>query len=95
MRVSTYEMILPLTSKDGEEIPGYKLLINGLYGAMDIVSKEDAEEIASSNLSVLSSTLIEQFARRGHFTEKTAEEELDDLKLLARIYSKTFGRLSL
>ena len=37
MRTSTYEIILPLIGRDDKEIEGKTLLINGLYGAIDVV----------------------------------------------------------
>ena len=39
MRLSTYEIILPILDKDGKEIADYRLMVNGLYGAYDIVAK--------------------------------------------------------
>ena len=35
MRISTYEIILPLIGKDDKEIAGQALLVNGLYDAID------------------------------------------------------------
>ena len=45
MRLSTYEIILPLVGTDEKPIEGYMLLTNGLYGAVDVVPKEDADKL--------------------------------------------------
>ena len=45
MRKSTYEIILPLIGSDDKDIEGKKLLINGLYGAIDVVDDEIADKI--------------------------------------------------
>ena len=50
-------MILPLEENS--------LLVNGLYGAFDIVKKEDAEKIA----------VKEKLLLRGHLTRKNKSEE--------------------
>ena len=48
MRVSTYEIFLPLIGTDEKEIEDRALLVNGLYGAVDVVTKEDADKIAAA-----------------------------------------------
>ena len=40
MRLSTYEIILPLVGTDEKPMEGYALLVNGLYGAMDVVPED-------------------------------------------------------
>ena len=42
MRVSTYELFLPLINEKEEDIKDRTILFNGLYGALDILKKEDA-----------------------------------------------------
>ena len=37
MRISTYEIILPLIGKGDKTIEGKSLLCNGLYSALDVV----------------------------------------------------------
>lgn len=95
MRVSTYEIILPLVDKDGIEIPDYVSFINGLYGAIDIVEKKYAEKIQAAKFDEVPLELRERLALRGHITRKTEAEEIADMKLLSRIYRKTFGRTSI
>ena len=86
MRVSTYEIILPLEENS--------LLMNGLYGAFDIVSKEDAEKITTGNLEDLPTELKERLRLRGHITDKDQAAEVADMKLLSRIHKMTFGQSS-
>ncbi|MBQ4404419.1 MAG: radical SAM protein [Selenomonadaceae bacterium] len=86
MRVSTYEIILPLEENS--------LLINGLYSAFDIVSKEDAEKITTGKFSDLPAELKERLLLRGHITDRNETAEVADMKLLSRIHKMTFGRIS-
>ena len=92
MNVSNYEIILPLIGEDEKEIKSHTLLINGLYGAIDVVTKEAADKIKSGDIEKLPATLIEHLEKRGHLTKKTLEDEMADLKLLARIYKTIPGR---
>ena len=87
MRVSTYEIILPLEENS--------LLVNGLYSAFDIVSKEDAEKITTGNLADLPAELKERLLLRGHITNKSETAEVADMKLLSRIYKMTYGRIGI
>jgi len=65
--------------------------VNGLYGAYDIVSKEDCEKISAGKFSELPPALLEKFLLRGHLTRKSESEELADMKLLARLHKKVYG----
>lgn len=94
MKVSTYEIILPLVGKDGKEITDYRLMVNGLYGAYDIVEKKDCEKISAGKFSELPLALLEKFLLRGHLTRKNESEELADMKLLSRISKKVYGGYS-
>ena len=85
MRLSNYEMILPLIGADEKEIDDRALLVNGLYGAFDIVPKRCADFLIKGKFSQVDSSLWEQLARRGHITTKSLEEEIADLELLAHI----------
>ena len=76
MRLSTYEIILPLVGADEKPIEGYALLVNGLYGAMDVVPKEDADRLQAENLAGLSVALRERLLLRGHITRKDEAGEL-------------------
>ena len=53
MRVSTYELFLPLTGEKEEEIKDRTLLLNGLYGALDILKKEDADRVKTGDFAWL------------------------------------------
>ena len=76
MRLSTYEIILPLVGTDEKPIEGYTLLMNGLYGAVDIVPKEDADKLQAGNLAGLPAALRERLMLRGHITRKDEAGEL-------------------
>lgn len=91
MRLSTYEIILPLLDENEVEIPDHLLFINGLYGAIDIVEKKYAERIKAANFTEIPLALKERLALRGHLTRKSEAEEIDDMKLLGRIHRKTLG----
>lgn len=92
MRLSAYEIILPLVGTDEKPIEGYALLVNGLYGAVDVVRKEDADKLQAGNLAGLSAALRERLQLRGHITRKDEAGELADLKLLSRIHKNLQGR---
>ena len=91
MKVSRYEIILPLVGKDGKEIEDYRLMVNGLYGAYDIVAKEECEKVLAGRFSELPLALLEKLLLRGHFTRKNESEELADMKLLSRMHKKVYG----
>ena len=86
MRTSTYEIFLPLIGTDEKPVEGRALLINGLYGAVDVVTQEDADTIAAGEFAKLPRPVFERLSLRGHITRKTEEEEIADLQLLSRIH---------
>ena len=86
MRTSTYEIFLPLIGSDEKPIEGRALLINGLYGAMDVVTREERELIAAGEFAKLPLSVFERLSLRGHITRKTEEEEIEDMRLLSRIH---------
>ena len=95
MRFSTYGIILPLIGKDDQPVQGKALLVNGLYGAMDVVDEATASCLRGGDLSGLSLSMRERLALRGHITRRSEEEELADAQLLGRVYGKTIGRASI
>jgi uncharacterized protein len=92
MRVSTYEIFLPLVNGKEEEIKDRMLLINGLYGAIDILKKDDADKVQAGDFEGLSLALRERLLLRGHLTCKDKVAELEDLKLLGRLYRTIISR---
>lgn len=90
MRVSAYEIILPLIGRNEREIPGRKLLVNGLYGAMDVVPEEVAVALARGEAESLAPPIRERLLARGHITRQEGEA-LQDVKLLGRIQRKVVG----
>ena len=95
MKVSSYEITLPLVGKDEKEIEDYRLMVNGLYGAYDIVAKEDCEKISAGKFDELPLAILERLLLRGHLTRKSESEELADMKLLARLNKKIYGGYSI
>ena len=95
MRVSTYEIILPLLDENETEIPDHLLFMNGLYGAIDIVEKKYAEKIKATKFEEVPPSLIERLALRGHLTHRSEAEEVADMKLLSRIHRKTIGNINI
>ena len=93
MRISTYEIILPLTGKDERSIKTHALLINGLYGAFDVVKKDESEKISNEDFTNLPPKLLERLELRGHITKKDESEEFADMKILSRIYKKIYAKL--
>ena len=57
MRLSNYEMILPLIGADEKEIDDRALLVNGLYGAFDIVPKRCADFLIKGKFSQVDSSV--------------------------------------
>ena len=88
MRVSTYEIILPLADRSGIESQEHALLVNGLYGAFDVVPREAAGQIAAHDISSLPTSLQERLLERGHLTVKDETAELEDALLIARLTAK-------
>ena len=91
MRISTYEIILPLIGSDDKKIEGKSLLFNGLYGALDVVDTETAEKLEKGNISQVPFALRERLTVRGHITFKDETGELNDARLLGRVWSKLVG----
>ena len=95
MRLSKYDTILPLINSDGVE-SGEHALVNGLYGAVDMISPEEYEIIAEavndpSLLSSLTTSRIELLTERGHLTENEALEN-EDLRMISRINTMVQSR---
>ncbi|MBP5736960.1 MAG: radical SAM protein [Acidaminococcaceae bacterium] len=91
MRTSTYEIILPLIGKDDKEIEGKALLVNGLYGAIDVVDSEIAAKIREEDFAAIPFAMRERLTQRGHITRKDEAGELADARLLGRIWTKLIG----
>ena len=94
MRTSTYEIILPIVGRDEKEIQGKKLLVNGLYGAMDVVDDETAAALEKDEPDDLPADVRESLASRGHITRRSVEGELKDVELLGRIHARTEARVT-
>ena len=95
MRVSAYEIILPLIGKDERKIPGKRLLANGLYGAMDVVPEEVAAALARGDADSIAPPIRERLLARGHIARGDTAAALQDVRLLGRIHRKVFGAYSI
>ena len=91
MRVSTYEIILPLIGKDDKIIEGKALLVNGLYGALDVVDEATASKLREERFAEIPFALRERLTQRGHITRKDEAGELSDAQLLGRVWRKLIG----
>ena len=91
MRTGSYEIILPLIGSDEKEIEGKSLLVSGLYGAIDVVDSSVAQALSSGDISSLSLEMRERLAVRGHITRKDEEQELEDARLLGRVFRILVG----
>ena len=91
MRLSTYEIILPLIGRDDKEVEGKALLVNGLYGAVDVVETETAAKLREGDFAALPFALRERLMLRGHITRKDEAGELADARLLGRVWNKLIG----
>ena len=88
MKVSKYEVILPLINSDGAQTGEYAL-VNGLYGAVDITSQEEAQIISAalndpSKIHALSTSRIKLLTERGHISENYVQED-EDLRIISNI----------
>lgn len=92
MRTSTYEIVLPLIGLDERVIDGKMLLVNGLYGAIDVVDASAAEELAGGSPGGLPPALRERLESRGHITRRSPEAEAQDMRLLGHVYDRTMAR---
>ena len=93
MKISTYEIVLPLIGKEDRKIEGKALLVNGLYGAIDVVDEAVATNLQEGRIGSIPFALRERLAQRGHITRKDAEGELADARLLGRAWNKLIGRI--
>lgn len=95
MRVSTYEVVLPLIGSGERPIEGKRLLVNGLYASVDVVDEETAARLVDGNVDALPMALRERLASRGHITRKDLEQEAEDVRLLGHIYDRTVAHSGL
>ncbi|WP_029543804.1 radical SAM protein [Selenomonas sp. AB3002] len=94
MRISTYEIILPLVEGE-KKIEDKALLVNGLYFSFDVVAKEEADKFVAGDFAALPIALREWLLGRGHLTRKSEAEEIADMKLLGRIHRMIPARAGL
>lgn len=82
-QLSNYEIILTLDE-------AHSLLVNGLYGAIDVVDAKEGKALLSGHFRDLSKEERARLLARGHLTEDL-ETETEDLTIFAGIYRKLFA----
>lgn len=84
MRTSTYDITVPLHDEDRY------LLIHGIYGTVDLISAEYGRllEQNSSDIKSLPPDIQKHLLKRGHITERSAEEEEAILERRALSFEK-------
>ena len=88
-------MTFPLVSPNGTKT-GESALINGLYGAVDILSPQESALISDaahtpSLLQELPKSRLEALTDRGHIVSNQAQES-EDLRIISRIHTLLYGR---
>ena len=83
--LSKYEIILSLDDS-------HSLLVNGLYGAIDVIDRSEAVALSRGEFERISGEETERLISRGHLTD-SLESETEDLTFLAGVYRKVmWGR---
>lgn len=80
--LSNYEIILSLDDS-------VSLMVNGLYGAIDVVDRDEAAALSEGKVEKLSGEEIERLRSRGHLTD-FFETEMDDMQFLAGLFRNIF-----
>ncbi|MBQ7578577.1 MAG: radical SAM protein [Synergistaceae bacterium] len=91
MRTSKYEILLPLPESASQDY----VLINGLYGAVDLIDKNEAHLLTEAKnnpslLEKLESSRLELLTKRGHIVNSD-EQESEDMSILARIHKLLYS----
>ena len=86
IRVSQYELIYPF-----QRDPGHETTVNGLCGAFDVITAEEAEILRRgreepSALYALPKDTRDRLEERGHLVVETPEEETENARMLSRLY---------
>ncbi len=85
--LSNYEIVIPLDDSNS-------LLVNGLYGAVDVVDRVEAEALSEGKSEKLDGKELERLKSRGHLTD-SPEKEIEDLMILAGVYRRMFAERNL
>ncbi len=83
LEVSRYEIILPIFGRSGETLKGKRLLVNGLYGAVDVVDEKTASDLEKGMTDEIDEAERKRLLDRGHLTKDTGRES-EDILILAR-----------
>lgn len=78
--LSIYETLYPM-----EDTEGHYILSNGLYGALDIITGEEAKLISSGSFGELSSATAGRLKARGHLIRE-GEDETENASILSRTH---------
>ncbi len=85
--LSNYETIISLDEANS-------LLVNGLYGALDVVDRAEADALSEGEAGRLDAKEQERLRSRGHLTD-SPETEFEDFKLLTGVYRRIFAERTL
>ncbi len=80
VKLSDYEIMMPLDD-------AYFLLVNGLYGAFDVVDTEEGNALAAGDFAAVAGEERDRLLARGHLTDAPGTE-LEDLMHIAENYRK-------
>lgn len=78
--LSLYDKLYPLNDEEQHFV-----LCNGLYGALDVVSYEEAALIEAGQLNALSAETKERLKLRGHLV-RTEEDETEYASIISRVH---------
>ena len=86
LHTSKYEIILPLPND-----PSLAVAVNGLYGAIDIITAEEGRILTESreqaaSLTSLNGDTAKRLASRGHIVPNGDEWELENAKIISRLH---------
>lgn len=85
--LSNYETIISLDDT-------HSLLVNGLYGALDVVDRAEADALSEGEAGRLDAKELERLMSRGHLTD-SPETEIGDFKMLTGVYRRFFAERTL
>lgn len=78
--LSTYDMLYPLEDKGSHNV-----LSNGLYGALDVITCEEASLLKEGRIDALSTDTTARLRSRGHLI-RAGEDETENAAIISRMF---------